>query len=464
MRVAIRNAGVVFSAIVAAALLALTTVTSALADTALMLGGIGATVLPDMVMRQVLNGEYANDSRVNVVWPGEARPYTGSDDLTLGQSVAEGTETLYQKILTTPGPKTIVGMSAGALVVDEVLRRLADDPDAPSKEQLTFVVLADSSRQLFINRTRYNPTLDYTYQPPPETQYDVIVVTAEYDGFADFPDRPWNLVAVGNAMAGALVLHNSTFFADLDEVPDENKTVTTNSKGGITTSYLIPTERLPLVQLMPWLAPMEETLRQQVDSGYSRNDQPAVTSSTATDLTNQTEIESFTLTVDPPVGALTEPVDAPAQDEGLADATDGLAKAKPEAPANATDELTKATAEPPAQADQGLDSPAEAVSEKVTDLTDGNKASPSTTAGTTQSSSGWKQGDGIRAAARAVQRLFSGNTASTSTPTVAPTSDTSTTRGNKVVPGKAGEDQAATNSGDQATSTEDSEEPADSDG
>jgi hypothetical protein len=268
------------------------------------------------------------------------------------------------------------------------------------------------------------------------------VVTGEYDGAADFPDRPWNLLAVVNAIVGAVFVHVPVMFADLSTVPPENITTTVNSVGGTTTSYLFPTERLPLVQLFPSLAPMEALLKGWVDAGYSRNDQAAVTRSAATDLTTEAAVESFTRTVDPTVGELTEPVDASAQagqgpanatdglvkttDESPANATDGLVKTTAEAPPNATDGLAKTTAEAPAQADMGLDTATEAVSTKVTDLTDGHKVSPSTTAGTTQSSSGWKPGAGIRAAAGAIQRLFSGNTASTSTTTGAPTSDTST--------------------------------------
>jgi 3'-(hydroxy)phthioceranyl-2'-palmitoyl(stearoyl)-2-O-sulfo-trehalose (hydroxy)phthioceranyltransferase len=270
------------------------------------------------------------------------------------------------------------------------------------------------------------------------------------------PDRLWNGLAVANAMVGAALFHNATFFEPL---PKEPISVTENSKGGFTTTYLIPAEHLPLVQLMPWLAPIEQQLKQQVDAGYSRNDQPAVTSSPFSALTTDTPIESFTLTADPPVGALTEPVEVSARaGQGTADATDGLvgASAQPDqepaevtdglseagaeagaqpdqgltvaadAGGNATDGLAKETAKAPAQPDEPVDSATEAVSEKVTDLTDGNKVSPSTTAGTTQSSRGWKPGDGIRAATGAIRQVLSGNTASTSTPTGAPTNDTST--------------------------------------
>jgi hypothetical protein len=493
MRVAIRSAGVLLFAIVAVVLLALTTtMTSALAATALMVGGIGASVLPDSVMSGVLagpgpdgrpNGAYTDTADVSKTpslwcsscgptWQREYVPWSGS--FLLGQSIPDGANTLYNEILATPGPKTVVGMSAGSLVVEEALRQLANNPaTAPDPSQLNFVVIADSSRQPFFSSPGpFTTLLGYTFQPPPETPYNVTVVTYEYDGFSDLPDRLWNVVAVANAMAGTMLLHNATFFADLSNVPAQNITTTTNSAGGVTTSYLIPTQTLPLVQLMPWLAPMEESLKQQVDAGYSRNDPAAVTSSAAAALTTATKVQSFTLSVDPPVDAPTKPVEAPAQvDQGLvnatdglvnadqapanatdglakataeepANATDGLAKATAEAPAqadegvanaaeapaNATDGLAKATAEVPAQADEGLGTATEAVSKKATD---GKKVSPSTTVGTTRSSSGWKPGDGFQAVEGAIQRLFSGKTASTSTTTGTPTSDTSTKTGSE---------------------------------
>ncbi|BBX71375.1 hypothetical protein MPSYJ_48360 [Mycolicibacterium psychrotolerans] len=71
----------------------------------------------------------------------------------------------------------MVGLSAGSLVVNEVLRQMDADPDAPGKNEITFIVVADSSRQSLIDKARYDPRFDYTYQPAPETKYDIIVVT-----------------------------------------------------------------------------------------------------------------------------------------------------------------------------------------------------------------------------------------------------------------------------------------------
>jgi 3'-(hydroxy)phthioceranyl-2'-palmitoyl(stearoyl)-2-O-sulfo-trehalose (hydroxy)phthioceranyltransferase len=431
MRLFIRSAGVVLIAIAAAVLLALTTtMTSALAATALMIGGIGVGTVPDSVMSSVLKGAYTGHQRKSVNWSGSPN---------LGQSIPEAANILDQEIdeaLAKGESVTVVGMSAGSLAVEEVLRRRANDP---ANANLTFVVIADSGRQPFFTGagSPLSTLFGYVFRAPAETPYNVIVVVHEYDGLSDLPDRLWNGLAMANAMAGAVLFHNATFFADLSKLP---ATSTRNSKGGLTTSYLIPAERLPLVQLMPWLAPMEETLRQQVDAGYTRNDQAAVTSSPFTALTTGTAVDSFTRTADPMVSALTEPVEVPAQaDEGLANATDGLAEGAEapaqadeelanagEAPANATDELATTPAEAPAQAVQGLDTATEAVSNNVTDLTDDNTVSPSTTAGTRRWSSGWKPGDGIHAAIGAIQQLFSGKTASSPT-TGAPTSDASTT-------------------------------------
>jgi hypothetical protein len=61
-------------------------------------------------------------------------------------------------------------------------------------------------------------------------------------------------------------------FTDLSTVDPSDITVTTNSLGGVTTKYFIPSEHLPLVELLPFLEPQEAFLKQIVDSAYKRND------------------------------------------------------------------------------------------------------------------------------------------------------------------------------------------------
>jgi hypothetical protein len=263
------------------------------AATVLMIGGKGQPVLSGAEMASVLDGRYAGDTRVSVEWPAQAWPLTGLTSLTMGQSVAIGIEQLEDAIDESSGPTVVLGISQGSLVVDAVQRRLAANG---TNSQLTFVTIADMNRGngIFTHfRGVYIPILDYTPQPEPVTPYDTIVVAKEYDGWADFPDRPWNLLATLNAIAGSGIVpgfagvHDATVSADLSQVPPKNITTTVNSQGGTTTSYLVPTRDLPLLQpLRDWGVPkpvvdaVNQLFKPVVDAGYSRNDSPSAAPST----------------------------------------------------------------------------------------------------------------------------------------------------------------------------------------
>ncbi len=284
-----RSTGVVCGAAAASALLAMSTATPGWAvSTAIVIGGIGTPSLHDVVMSELLGGALRDyDQRVSVNWPAEARPYTGADDMTLGQSIEIGQANLDAHIDAALAQLerdangdplegevvTVVGLSAGSLVVTETLRSWeADDGEDPDADEINFVVVADSSRQEIIDDTEeYNETYDYTYRQPPDTIYDTVEVTGEYDGMADFPDR-FSLTAIQNALIGSALVHVPTMFSDLSEVPKQNITVTENALGGATAHYLVPAETLPLVQANPRLAPREAELRATIDRAYSRND------------------------------------------------------------------------------------------------------------------------------------------------------------------------------------------------
>ncbi|MCH9702163.1 MAG: PE-PPE domain-containing protein [Actinomycetia bacterium] len=277
MRTAIRKAGVACGALLASTALTVSTANGAWASSsALVVGGLETSTLHDVVMSQLLGGALQGQQRVSVNWPAEHKPSNG---LSLGESIAVGVDNLDAELdaalsrLSGPGEQvTVVGLSAGSLVVNEVLRDLVNDANAPGKDQVTFVVVADSSRQDVIDKAKYNSQYDYTYQPAPEVKYDVSVVVAEFDGTHDFPDRWWHFTAVINSIAGAIVGHLPVMFADLSEVPVTNIEVDVNSKGGTTTTYLVPAEELPLVKLFPFLKSSEASLRRAVERGYSRYD------------------------------------------------------------------------------------------------------------------------------------------------------------------------------------------------
>lgn len=282
MRRSIRKkAGLACGAVFASAAMAVSTSVGAQAvTTAVAIGGLGTPDMHEVVISPLLGGKLAreNDVLQGVKWPAEAkRPGTGQ---TLGQSITVGITNLGVQFdnafarLEAGEQFTVVGFSAGSLVVNDFMRELANDPNAPTKDQVKFILVADSSRQKLLNDTsKYNPQYDYTYRPAPQTVYDIDVVTGEYDGAADLPDRWWNFLALANAIAGGIFVHVPMMFSDYEAVtPEENITRVTNTLGGTTTTYLVPTKTLPLVQLLPFLKSREAELKAKIDAGYSRND------------------------------------------------------------------------------------------------------------------------------------------------------------------------------------------------
>lgn len=362
MRFNIRSVGLASVSLVGAALMAVSgSGTAMAADKVVMIGGIGVGTIPPRIVPLIAGGMYKNDDVTTAVWPAQAAPYTGKGDLTLGASIKIGVASLQtqvnQALASAKGNETvtILGMSAGSLVVDELLRQWQTTGTGPDPSKLNIVVEADSSRQATIKGPVYNKQYNYTYQPPVQVPYNVTVVTREYDGTSDFPDRVWNVLAVMNAYAGAIVLHDGTFLTDVSTLPASDMTVSQpNSLGGVTTSYLIPTATLPLVTLNPWLKPREAELKAKIDKGYTRNDATNGTSPTAPK------------TLSDVASAIRTKVQTTA-DTAVAGVKANLEDFRAKLAAATTPKVKKSTA----------------TASRATDLTDGNLATPTTTAGST---------------------------------------------------------------------------------
>jgi hypothetical protein len=225
----------------------------------------------------------ADATKVVIPYPGSFWPVTGLDSPTLNQSVAIGTNNLDAGIRSTSGAIVVTGLSQGTLALDAEQARLANDPNAPPPDQITFIKAGDPGHLLaraFKPGTKV-PVIDYTVPAPVESQYNTIDVVGQYDMFSDPPDRPGNLLADLNAItAGGYYGHSATAFSNPATVPPENVTVTTNSKGGTTTTYFVPAQQLPLVralQDMAGLSPenaqlLNEVLRPMVDAAYGPKD------------------------------------------------------------------------------------------------------------------------------------------------------------------------------------------------
>jgi hypothetical protein len=218
-------------------------------------------------------------------------PAGGRDGGSIGQAVDVAARHLDADIRGGTRPAAAVGLSEGALGLDQERMRLAGDPvAAPAPGALSFSEFGDpTGRNAFgasmlahiFGPGSYIPVIDYTMPKAVDSQYDDNEVVTAYDGLSDFPDRPDNLVSLANAAAGAALVHTPTAFTSPGDVPSTNIRTAVNPKGGTTSTYLIPVDHLPLTIPLRYLGvpdgfvdQIDSVLQPMADAGYVRNDNP----------------------------------------------------------------------------------------------------------------------------------------------------------------------------------------------
>jgi diacyltrehalose acyltransferase len=220
----------------------------------------------------------------------ELYPGIGLDGPSIGESIDIGAPNL-ETAIRDGGPGRAMGLSEGALVLDAVKASMANDPTAPPPDQLSFATFGDPIAKSPFGESFLTqmfpvgsvvPAMDYRIPPPVESQYHTDQFVSAYDSIADFPDRPDNLFALANSIAGLATGHTAIAFTNASNVPPQNIRTTVNSRGGTTTTYMVPEQHLPLVLAFKYLGYKEDTLNQldailmpRVNAGYSRNDDPA---------------------------------------------------------------------------------------------------------------------------------------------------------------------------------------------
>ena len=256
------------------------------ADTLLWTGGtggsLGALLPPDLfgTPDTFLAGAYLDHQFTVVPYPSGLWPLTGLHDPTLGRSVDIGTTNLVTAAKSTPGPLVLAGVSQGAMVVQQAQAQLNSDPAVAS--DTTFILIADPN--LGLGKGLYGvylPIIDYTPRPPVETRFNTIVITNQYDGFGEPIANPRNLLTVVNAIMGTAYVHPFAQNSDLTALPPGSITTTVNSQGGTTTSYLVPTQQLPLTRPLRRMGfssavvdAIDATLRPIIDAGYVPSSTP----------------------------------------------------------------------------------------------------------------------------------------------------------------------------------------------
>lgn len=142
----------------------------------------------------------------------------GLSGLTFDKSVAEGLKNLnaeYQAVrLADPdGDIVIFGYSQSGDIVTKQLRAIAADPNRPPADQLQFLIVGNTNRPnggLLSRLTPlYIPIFNASFDgpTPTDTGYQGTDIAFYYDGIADFPTYPINVLADVNALFGFLTIH-----------------------------------------------------------------------------------------------------------------------------------------------------------------------------------------------------------------------------------------------------------------
>ncbi|MDV3125646.1 PE-PPE domain-containing protein [Mycobacterium sp. 21AC1] len=204
--------------------------------------------------------------------------------LASDRALLDGVKQATIAVHEVDGKVVIIGESMGSMVAWRVAAELANGPDALPKDDVRVILIAPPEVGVaeYFKEGTYIPVLNYRVTRIVDSPYPTTIVIGEYDGWADPPDRPWNLISSANAALGIAYIHGPPISAtDPDAVPAENTTTHTNTAGGIVTTHFVPAENLPLTRPFRDLGvpdalvdKADEVLRPVVDAGYVRHDRP----------------------------------------------------------------------------------------------------------------------------------------------------------------------------------------------
>lgn len=189
-------------------------------------------------------------------------PLTGVKSLTFDISAQQGmtilNNSINQAFASGYDSVNVFGYSQSAVIASMEMRALnPSNTPTGSSLPLSFSLVGNPSNPNGGLLTRFSglslPSLglDLFGTATPDNSFPTSIFTREYDGFADFPQYPLNLVSDINAFAGIIELHGGYPFLSPDQLtppPGGDLVELTNTVGPVQTHYyMIPTEHLPIL-------------------------------------------------------------------------------------------------------------------------------------------------------------------------------------------------------------------------
>lgn len=187
--------------------------------------------------------------------------------------VPEGVTAFNDAVTTANEPIVVFAYSQGTQIAQQWLKAHLNDPNIPSPNDMTFVLLGNSTRP-------YGGSLNFLGAVGdvwPKSDYQVVDIARQYEYSADYPTNPLSpfyQLAVLNASLGGWYLHDYTPVENPDVINSPDNTVW---KVGNTTYVLIPTKNLPLLEplrafgLNALADSLNQPLKDLIDTAYYRD-------------------------------------------------------------------------------------------------------------------------------------------------------------------------------------------------
>jgi PE-PPE domain/PE family len=241
----------------------------------LFMGGSGNPIPNATYINGVLNWVNQNfavtmSNALPLFTPEGLYPVTGVKTLPVNMSVSEGITILQsainQQLFPTSGTGApsvaVLGYSQSSVISSLVMQNILSGNypfQVPSTSQLGFTLLGDPMNpnggvlERFVGLTLPSLGFDFYGATPPNTPYNTAIYTLEYDGFADFPQYPIDVLSDLNAVLGIQYVHGTYASINPNALPQGDTMIelpgsaTLPGGTGATNYYMISQPNLPLL-------------------------------------------------------------------------------------------------------------------------------------------------------------------------------------------------------------------------